>query len=547
MTLPAQADAVVIGAGPNGLVAANVLADAGWDVVVLEAAPTPGGAVRTAELTVPGYRHDVFSAFYPLGAASPVLRSLHLEDHGLRWVRAPAVLAHPTVDGPTAVLSMDRVETRRSLERFAAGDGDRWDSLLEPWDRVGDSVVDALMRPFPPVTPVAALLARLGPTAAREFVRLALLSARRLGEEFFRGAGGRLLLTGLALHTDLAPDAAASGFFGWMLAGLGQSVGFPVPEGGAGELVASLVRRLEARGGQVVCDARVDRVHVGHGRATGVSSTQGDVRARRAVLADVSAPALYADLVGFERLPARVREGIMRFEHGAATVKVDWAVDGGVPWNDDDARRAGTVHIADSMEELTIYAAELANGHLPARPFLLTGQMTTTDPTRSPPGTESFWAYTHVPQVVVGDAAGELDPRWDDKTRERFADRMEQRIEDHAPGFRNRIVARHVLSPPDFARWDANLVNGDVNGGTAQLHQQLIFRPIPGLARAETPVPGLYLASASAHPGGGVHGAPGANAARAALLHDRLARARAAVAGAPRAILARVAPQRAPR
>jgi phytoene dehydrogenase-like protein len=168
----------------------------------------------------------------------------------------------------------------------------------------------------------------------------------------------------------------------------------------------------------------------------------------------------------------------------------------------------------------------VAAGRLPARPFLLTGQMTTADPTRSPPGTETFWAYTHVPQHAVADAAGELAPRWDDATRSGFADRIEARIEALAPGFRDLVIARHVLAPPDFARWDANLVNGDVNGGTAQLHQQLIFRPIPGAGRAGTPLPGLYLASASAHPGGGVHGACGANAARAALAHDRVRRLR---------------------
>jgi phytoene dehydrogenase-like protein len=193
------------------------------------------------------------------------------------------------------------------------------------------------------------------------------------------------------------------------------------------------------------------------------------------------------------------------------------------------------------VDELTSYAAELSTGRLPSRPFLLTGQMTTTDPTRSPPGTETFWAYTHVPQTMVADAAGELAPSWeDDKTREGFADRIEARIEAYAPGFREQILARHILAPPDFAHWDANLVNGDVNGGTAQLHQQLIFRPIPGLGRAETPVPGLFLASASAHPGGGVHGAPGANAARAALAHDRLARARAMLALGARAAIGRL-------
>src|SRR4051794_35633905 len=229
--MPDAVDAVVIGAGPNGLAAANVLVDAGWEVLVLEAAPTPGGAVRTAELITPGFHHDVFSAFYPLGAASPVLRGFGLEEHGLRWVRSPLVLAHPQPDGPAAVLSVDRQETGASLERFAPGDGDRWAELLQPWSRIGEPLVDALMRPFPPVRPALSLAARLGPRTAAEVTRLALASSERLGAERLRGDGGRLLLTGLALHADLLPTAAGSGFFGWLLAALGEAVGFPVPEG----------------------------------------------------------------------------------------------------------------------------------------------------------------------------------------------------------------------------------------------------------------------------------------------------------------------------
>ncbi len=331
------------------------------------------------------------------------------------------------------------------------------------------------------------------------------------------------------IHADLGPEATASSFYGWLLAGMGGEVGFPVPQGGAGALTAALVRRLEARGGCIEVSSRVDRITIADGRAIGVVANDAAHTARRAVLADVSAPALYGQLVGFDELPARVHDAIRRFERGPGTVKVDWALDAPIPWRDPVLCGAGTVHLADSMDELSEYAYHLATHQLPRRPFLLLGQMSSADPTRSPPGTETAWTYTHVPQEVRGDAAGEIGCTWSAPDRERFVARMEDRIEAHAPGFRQHIVGRHVLAPPDFEAWNANLVGGDTTGGTAQLHQQLVLRPIPGLGRAETPIRRLYLASASAHPGGGVHGAPGANAARAALAHDRLRRGADAV------------------
>ncbi|HEX2043097.1 MAG TPA: NAD(P)/FAD-dependent oxidoreductase [Acidimicrobiales bacterium] len=512
------ADAVVIGAGHNGLVAANLLADAGWDVVVLEAQPEPGGAVRSAELTRPGFVHDLFSAFYPLAAASPVLRRLDLVAFGLRWRRAPRVLAHPTPDGRCAVLSTDIEETARSLDTYAAGDGDAWRRLYGEWQQVGDGIVGALLGPFPPVVPAVGLAARLGPGGLVRFARRLLLPARRFADEEFGGAGGGLLIAGNTLHTDLSPESATGALFGWLLSSLGQQYGFPVPEGGAGQLAAALARRLESRGGRVECGVRVVKVRVRGGRAVGVTTADGtEIGARRAVLADVVAPQLFLDLVGPDHLPGDFLEDVRRFEFDHATVKVDWALDGPIPWESEEPRGAGTVHLGDSMDELTLYSAELATGRLPRHPFLVLGQMTTADPTRSPPGTETAWAYTHVPRRPRGDAAGELRGTWDDSEGDRFADRMEARIERLAPGFRQRVLARHVMTPPVLAGANQSLVDGSVNAGTAQLHQQLVFRPVPGLARPETPVRGLYLASASAHPGGGVHGAPGANAARAAI------------------------------
>ena len=284
-------DAVVIGAGPNGLVAGNRLVDAGWSVAVLEAEAHPGGAVRTGELTLPGYHHDLFSAFYPLAAASPVLASLGLEDYGLRWRHAPLVLAHPLLDGRCAYLSMDVEETAASLDVLSAGDGDAWRDMFSDWLEVAEPLTASLFRPFPPLGPITRLASRLGPRGLLRFARHALLPVRRMAEERFSGAGGGLLLAGNALHADLCPEAAGSGLFGWLMSCLGQQHGFPVPEGGAGQLSAALARRLVAHGGTLRCGAPVVEVVVRNGRAVAVRTAAGDsVDARRAVLADVSAP-----------------------------------------------------------------------------------------------------------------------------------------------------------------------------------------------------------------------------------------------------------------
>ncbi|WP_455603652.1 phytoene desaturase family protein, partial [Cellulosimicrobium funkei] len=269
-------DAVVVGAGPNGLVAANALADAGWDVLVLEAQETYGGAVRSAEVAAPGYETDLFSAFYPLAAGSPVIRGLHLEEHGLTWSRAPDVLAHALDDGGAAVLRARAEDTAAGLDEVAPGDGDAWLELVAGWDRVRDPLLDALFSPLPAAGPVLRVLRRLGAAGTLDLARLAVLPVRRLADETFRGEGGGLLLTGNAMHADVPPDAAGSGVFGWLLAMLGQDVGFPVPTGGAGRLPDALVSRLRARGGDVVTGARVERVHVvGGGGGGGGEGARG--------------------------------------------------------------------------------------------------------------------------------------------------------------------------------------------------------------------------------------------------------------------------------
>jgi phytoene dehydrogenase-like protein len=521
-------DAVVIGAGPNGLVAANRLADAGWSVLVLESADHVGGAVRSADDVHPGFVHDTFSSFYPLAAASAAIRSFRLEEHGLVWRHAPAVLGHARVDGSWALLHRDRELTGRMFEDEHPGDGEAWLDLCRLWDRVGEQLTRALLTPFPPVRAGLGLLGRLPRAGGLDVVRTLLTPVADPTLWPFAGDGPRLLLAGNGGHSDIPLDAPGSGLMGLLLTMLGQTVGFPVPEGGAGRLAEALAQRLRANGGEIRCSVPAQRVVVEGGRAVAVEAADGSrTQARRAVIAGVVAPILYGSLLAEDDLPRRVRRGMKRFQWDPGTVKVDWALRERVPWAQAPAYAAGTVHVADDLADLTQALGQVSAGLVPASPFLLMGQMTTTDPSRSPQGTESLWAYTHVPRDTAGDAgdAG-ITGRWDHDDRERFADRIQARIEARAPGFTDRVLARRVLGPRELEARNANLVGGALNGGTSQLHQQLVFRPVPGAGRAETGIRGLYLGSASAHPGGGVHGAPGMNAARAALAHNRLRRIR---------------------
>lgn len=517
---------MVVGAGPNGLVAANHLIDAGWSVLVLESQPQVGGAVRSSRELHPDFVHDTFSAFYPLAAASKTIRSFRLEEHGLVWRHAPAVLGHPMPDGQWALLTRDRQATAASMDAQHRGDGESWLRLCQEWDRIGDHLVGALLTPFPPVRSGLGALARLPGAGGLQLVKDLLTPATELARNRFAGTGPRLLLAGNAGHADIPLDSPGSGLMGVLMTMLGQTVGFPVPEGGSGELTQALARRFESRGGVIRCEVEVTRIGVRQGRARSVRTASGEtITATRAIVANVSAPALYGRLLDEADVPAKTRQAMSTFVLDPSTVKVDWALDGTIPWASPPAAAPGTFHVADSVEEMTLALNQVSAGSIPAAPFMLAGQMSTTDPTRSPAGTESMWAYTHVPQRTVDDAADEgIRGVWDRDDCERFADRMQARIEALAPGFGSRIITRRVLGPHELEARDANLIGGAINAGSAQLHQQLIFRPVPGAGRAETPIKNLYLGSASAHPGGGVHGAAGMNAARAALAHARIRR-----------------------
>jgi phytoene dehydrogenase-like protein len=504
-------DAVVIGAGHNGLVAANLLADAGWSVLVLESGPSPGGSVRSGLLR-PGYLMDLCSSFFPLGVASPVLTGLRLQEHGLHWVYAPQTLTHLFADGRTATIHHEPARTALSVEQFSLGDGARWLAECQRWQHLAPALLPALLGPFPPAAATARLLRRLRIGGGLRLARQALLPARTFSGELFTGEGARMLLAGSALHTDLGPDDAAGGIYGWLMTMLAQQVGFPVPQGGAQRITDALAARLRTRGGEINYNTHVVRVPVRSGRAGGALTADGRrFTASRAVIADVPAPALYLDLVGSAALPSRLVDDLRHFRWDGATVKLDFALSGPVPWLGGQAGEAGTLHIGADLNGLTRYAAELACGEMPRDPFLIVGQMTTADPLRSPPGTQSLWAYTHLPHRA----------EWAADEVAEHADRVQDVLERHAPGFGALVLARRVAGPAELEAENPSLVGGAIGGGTAAAYQQLFLRPIPGLGRADTPIDRLFLASSSAHPGGGVHGAPGANAARAALARDR--------------------------
>jgi phytoene dehydrogenase-like protein len=494
-------DALVVGSGPNGLSAAITMARSGWRVLVLEAAERAGGAVATEELTLPGFRHDTFSAVYPAGAASPVFASLRLHRHGLRWVHPRACLAHPLADGTAAALYRDLDATAASLDAIHAGDGERWRAFAAPLVHHFQALRDTMLAGFPPLRGSARLAAGLGPRGVLDFTRLLLMPARALAEELFEDDGARAWLYGTAMHSDVPPVAGGSAIAAVYLTLLGHGVGWPSPEGGAGRLADALVAHLRELGGEVRTGANVTRIAVERGRVVGVEIDGGEPVGSPAVIADLM-PGALAGLVG-DGLPAGYARALGRYRRGPSTLKLDWALDGPIPWTAPQAREAGTVHVGGSAAEV-LQASAISAG-LPERPFMLLGQQSLADPTRAPKGKHTAWAYTHGPQGLDWEAHGE-----------RQVERMEAQVERFAPGFRDLILARHVLGPAELQRRNANLLGGDVGGGSHSL-EQIVFRPVPSLSPYRTPVRGLYLGSAATFPGAGVHGVPGRAAARVAL------------------------------
>jgi phytoene dehydrogenase-like protein len=502
-------DAVVIGSGPNGLSAANALAERGWSVLVLEGQAVAGGALRTEDLTLPGFRHDTFSAIHPAAAASPVFRRWDLDRFGLSWVHPEVAMAHPLENGECVALHRGLDRTMESLNRSCGGDGDRWAAFMRPYLDGFGAVRSTVLGGFPPVRGAVGMLRRLGAQECLEFLRVTLSPASTLADDLFRAEASRTWLFGIGMHSDLSPRMAGTAIMAFHLALLGHAVGWPSPRGGAVALADALVARLRSLGGELRLGAAAEGLAIERGRVLGVR-VGGDLVRARAVLCATS-PAQLLNLGG-AALTDRYRVRLGRFRQGPGVFKIDWALEGQIPWTAGDARKAGTVHVGADSGEMVRSCAALEGGQLPRPPFLIIGQQSLADPSRAPAGKQTAWGYTRIP------------PGLDDSTLSAYMEEMESQIERFAPGFRDRVLARHLLTPARMEADNPNLRGGDIGGGSYALDQMLL-RPLPSLSPYRTPVRGLYLASASTFPGGSVHGVCGWAAARCAL-HDARAIAR---------------------
>ena len=463
---------MIVGSGPNGLAAAVTLAREGWSVLVREAEDTIGGGVRSAELTLPGFVHDVCSAFHPLGAGSAVFRSLPLGDHGLEFVHAPAPLAHALDGGAAVLLERSLDVTAASLGRDAAA----YRELIAPFVGRWSELERDLLRPLVRVPRSPVLAARFGLHALRP--------ARGLAESKFESERARALLAGVSAHSFLPLERAGSAAVGLGLLTLGHAVGWPVVRGGSQKLADALASYLRSLGGVIETGARV--------------ASLAELPPARAVLCDLT-PREFLRVAG-ARLPRRYRRALERYRYGPGTFKLDYALDGPIPWAAPECERAGTVHLGGTLAEIA--AAERAPwaGRHAERPFVLVGQQSRFDETRAPAAKHTLWAYCHVPNGSTVD----------------MTERIENQIERFAPGFRDLVLERRAAAPADLERRNANLVGGDINGGAADL-RQLFARPVARLNPYATPVPGLYLCSSATPPGGGVHGLCGYRAARVAI------------------------------
>jgi phytoene dehydrogenase-like protein len=464
-------DAVVVGSGPNGLSAAITLAQAGHSVLVLEARETIGGGVRSAELTLPGFVHDVCSAVFPFSVASPFFRSLPLAEHGLEWIDPPAALAHPFDDGPAALLERSFDATGRTI----APDAEAYEKLMRPlverWEVLLEEILGPIHLPRHPF--------KLASFGWRAFG-----SAQRLARGWFSGERARALFAGMAGHSFLPLDRMPSSAFGLLLGCLGHAVGWPVPAGGAQRITAALAARLKLLGGVIQTCVPVVSLR--------------DLPRARATLLDVTPRQLLA--IAGEQLRGSYRRKLESYRYGPGVFKLDWALSRPIPWKSPECARAATVHLGGTFDEIARSEAAACGGRIPERPFVLLAQQSLFDPTRAPAGRHSAWAYCHVPNGCGED----------------MTERIERQIERFAPGFRDCVLARNVMGPAAMQAHNPNYVGGDISGGSNDL-TQLIARPVLSANPYATPAAGVYICSSSTPPGGGVHGMCGYHAAKSVL------------------------------
>lgn len=496
-------DIIVIGSGPNGLVAANTLARRGFRVLVLEAnARRPGGALGSEELTLPGFVHDVGAAFFPFARSSPAFRELGLEQAGVEWKHLPIESCHPALDGSYACIARD---SALSAAHFgSARDGRTWQQLAEFHARIERDLLDTLLGPFPSIRPALKLglwnLARVAFYFAR--------SGGNLSRSLFESEAARRVLPSLGLHVDVGPEDWFGSGLSYLLGLTASSGGYAVPKRGAQSITNALVTLLDGCGGRLRLAAPVSRILVRGGRAAAVVLDNGEeLRARLGVFADTAAPTLYLKLLQEADVPSWLIRKMRRFRQGFGTFKVDYALSAAVPWSNPQARQSAVVHVSESLADLARFTDEVRAGKLPRDPYLVVGQQTLADSSRAPPGQHTLYCYTHVPSQLEGGWALQS---------EAFADQISDRIEGLAPGFKALVEGRRVTTPSDLEASNPNLLGGDLGGGSNAWHHQLLFRPVFPYFRYRTPVKGLYLCSSYTHPGGGVHGMCGYNAAHAA-------------------------------
>jgi len=465
--------AVVVGSGPNGLAAAITLASANRSVALFEAASSVGGGMRSAELTLPGFVHDVCSAIHPLARASPFFATLDLEGRGLEWIEPPISLAHPLDDGSAALVTRDVDATAASLGL----DGPAYRRFIGPTLAHWDSLIEDVLAPFHiPFQPDRAFgLARFG---------LGALQPASWLVRAFDDPPARGLLAGCAAHSMLRLDEALSGAFAMLFLASAHAVGWPIARGGSSRIADALAAELIAHGGEVITDQRIDRL--------------SDLPDHDVALFDVT-PRQLLSITG-DRMGVRYARGLRGYRYGPGVFKVDLALDGPIPWRNPDLGRAGTVHLGGTFEEIATSEAEVAAGHAPERPFVLLAQHSLFDPSRAPAGMHTVWAYCHVPNGSPVD----------------MTDRIIDQIERFAPGLRDRILASHTMGPAELEAYNANYVGGDINGGRQDL-LQLFTRPTLRIDPYSTPDPGIFLCSSSTPPGGGVHGMCGHLAAKSVL------------------------------
>ncbi len=468
-------DAVVVGSGPNGLAAAIAIARAGRSALVIEAKETVGGGARTAELTAPGFLHDVCSAIHPMAVGSPFLSRLPLDEYGLEWIHPPAPVAHPFDDGPAAILERSVTATGEALGDDAGAYTRLMSPLVREWDSLVVDILGTLRMPAHPL-----VLGRFGLSAVR--------SAVGLGRAKFKGRNALGLFAGLAAHSMLPLDKPLSAAFGLVLAAAGHAVGWPLPRGGSQSISGALASYLRSLGGEIVTGDPV--------------TAMDDFPKPRSLLFDVT-PRQLVRIVG-DRLPAGYRRRLETYRYGPGVFKMDWALDGPIPWRSEECGRAGTVHLGGTMEEIATAEDEVSRGGHPESPFVLLAQQSLFDSSRAPEGKHTGWAYCHVPNGSTVD----------------MTDRIEAQVERFAPGFRDLILARSARSPAVLEEYNPNYVGGDINGGIQDLGQ-LFARPSLRLSPYTTPLRGVYICSSSTPPGGGVHGMCGYHAAQRALADMR--------------------------